>query len=52
MGKLNLSSESVSGTPKIHTREISAGFPHTPRIYVIYLQYFTVALIGIARAPI
>jgi hypothetical protein len=51
MGKLNLYSESIPSTSKIHTHEISAGFPHTPRMYVIYLQYFTVALIGIARAP-
>jgi hypothetical protein len=50
MGKHETFYEPIPGTHKIHTHEISAGFPHMPRMHVIYLQYFTTPLIGIARA--
>jgi hypothetical protein len=50
MGKHGTFSEPIPGTHKIHTHEISAGFPHTHHMYVAYLQYLTVATIGNTRA--
>ena len=50
MGKLESFFRHIPGTHKIHTHEISAGFPHMPRMHVIYLQYFTVGSIGNPRA--